>query len=79
MKISNENKMNKVEKDQYQHNGNGTVVMIKKNYTYKPTRQFMNNHKQVTSLIRNEKGNKVILAGIHADNGNGKKKWITLE
>jgi len=75
MMIGKENKMNNTEKSQYQHNGSGTAILINKNYDTVPTRKIMNDHKMITCIIKNERNIRWVLAGIHAQNGNTKKKW----
>ena len=72
--IAKENKMPTILKDQYQHNGSGTAIIINKKYGWKPTRQMFNDHKHIASIMTNEYGKRWVLAGIHAENGDGKNK-----
>ena len=74
MIIGAENKMEMVEKEQYQHNGKGTAILINRNIATKPAREIFNDEKQVTSIIEGDMGKKLILAGIHMENGMRKEK-----
>ena len=73
--ISKENRMPQVENQQYQHNGSGTAILVNKKYNHKPGAERLNDHKHVTCIMQNENKTKWIVAGIHADNGKGEKKW----
>ena len=74
MEIGKENKMQEVDKGQYQHNGSGTAIIIKKGFNYTSGRNLFNNHKEVTIIMQNRQGKKCAIAGIHADNGESRNK-----
>ena len=50
--LSKENKMKQTDKEQYQHNGNGTAIFTHYDYEYQPTRKMFNNHKMITQMMK---------------------------
>ena len=71
--------MMEIEKGQYQHNGSGTAILMNKKYENYPARELFNDHKSVASIMVDHRKNRWLLAGIHANNGNGQKKWDTVK
>ena len=53
LNIGRLNVMKEIEKDQYQHNGSGTAILINRNYDHLPARELFNDHKKVTEIIVN--------------------------
>ena len=51
--IGKTNAMKDTEKDQYQHNGSGTAILVNKYINHIPTRDLFNNPKIVTRIIIN--------------------------
>ena len=51
MEIGKENKMKAVEKEQYQHNGKGTAILVDKRWNHVPARKIYNSQKNVTDTV----------------------------
>ena len=79
MIIGKENKMEETERQQYQHLGSGSAILLNKRLNFMSTKKHFNNHKQVTSIVSNQNKTKWVLAGIHAKNGNGQEKWSQIK
>ena len=54
MTIARENKMLEVKNSQYQHNGSGTAIILRKEFNYRQARNIFNNHKNVALIIQNK-------------------------
>ena len=67
--------MEEVKKEQYQHNGKGTAILINKDYNHIPTRKIFNGQKSVTGIIVDEDKKRISVEVIHADNGALYKNW----
>ena len=74
LEVGKENKMAEIERGQYQHNGSGTAIILRKGFNYRQGRNLFNNPKEVTIIMQDKEGNKCIIAGIHADNGAARNK-----